>query len=307
MNAAQRQKKLNKQRQRYYEKEYDRLITQAKKLYNMMNLGSAFGKELPSFEKILNYAGTRSGLKKPTKASIKALRKLQGEEGILWGIEHTVSKKAVRAKALVQEMRSDLSEAETSVKKAKKAVKKSFVERELKGVDDKAQKAFLDAYFSDVDRVLAELRYYKNYCSNEYNAETGKRHRRSGDTQRMQRLKIGYDTVSDLLDELEGILHSGNEEKIKAVVKNAEAFYNKHADGFSIIEFYAGRRQITFDMMNDMSNMSNVGPEESPSFSSDEPAVNNEIKVTAEADDLIRAIEESGLYDEPDEIFGFPD
>lgn len=303
MNRASYQRKLNRQRERYYQKEYDRLITQAKKLYNMMNLGSAFGKELPSFEKILNYAGTKSGLKKPTKQSLKALRKLQGEEGILWGIEHTISKKAVRGKALVSEMREDLEGAKESVKKAKKTVKKSFVERELKNVDDKAQKAFLDEYFSDVDRILAELRYYKNYCSNEYNNETGKKHRKP-ETQRMRRLKIGYETVSDLLDEVEGILHSGNEDKIKTVVKNSEAFYNKHPNGFSIIEFYAGRKQISFDMMMDISNISSSDMPSEPSRDSE---YNKPIEATAQADELIRAIEESGLYDEEDELFGFPD
>ena len=303
MNQSSYQRKLQKQRERYYQREYDRLITQAKKLYNMMNLGSAFGKELPSFEKILNYAGTKSGLKKPTKQSLKALRKLQGEEGILWGIEHTISKKAVRGKALVSEMREDLETAKDSVKKAKKTVKKSFVERELKNVDDKAQKAFLDEYFSDVDRILAELRYYKNYCSNEYNAETSKKHRKA-ETQRMRRLKVGYETVSDLLDEVEGILHSGNEDKIKTVVKNSEAFYNKHPNGFSIIEFYAGRKQISFDMMMDISNISSS---DMPSEPSRDNEYNKPIEGTAQADELIRAIEESGLYDEEEELFGFPD
>ena len=303
MNRASYQHKLQKQRERYYQREYDRLITQAKKLYNMMNLGSAFGKELPSFEKILNYAGTKSGLKKPTKQSLKALRKLQGEEGILWGIEHTIAKKAVRGKALVSEMREDLESAKDSVKKAKKTVKKSFVERELKNVDDKAQKAFLDEYFSDVDRILAELRYYKNYCSNEYNAETSKKHRKA-ETQRMRRLKVGYETVSDLLDEVEGILHSGNEDKIKTVVKNSEAFYNKHPNGFSIIEFYAGRKQISFDMMMDISNISSSDMPSEPSRDSE---YNKPIEGTAQADELIRAIEESGLYDEEEELFGFPD
>lgn len=303
MNNSSYQRKLQKQRERYYQKEYERLITQAKKLYNMMNLGSAFGKELPSFEKILNYAGTKSGLKKPTKASIKALRKLQGEEGILWGIEHTVSKKAVRAKSLVQEMRTDLTEAETSVKKGKKAVKKSFVERELKGVDDKAQKAFLNEYFSDVDRILAELRYYKNYCSNEYNIESGKKHRKP-ETQRMRRLQVGFETVSDLIDELEGILRSGDVDKIKVVVKNSENFYNTHPDGFSIIEFYAGRRQITFSMMLDISGISSS---DNPSEPSRDSEYNKPIEATAQADELIRAIEESGLYDEEEEVFGFSD
>ena len=303
MNRASYQHKLQKQRERYYQREYDRLITQAKKLYNMMNLGSAFGKELPSFEKILNYAGTKSGLKKPTKQSLKALRKLQGEEGILWGIEHTIAKKAVRGKALVSEMREDLETAKDSVKKAKKTVKKSFVERELRNVDDKAQKAFLDEYFSDVDRILAELRYYKNYCSNEYNAETSKKHRKA-ETQRMRRLKVGYETVSDLLDEVEGILHSGNEDKIKKVVKNSEAFYNKHPNGFSIIEFYAGKKQISFDMMMDISG---IASSDMPSEPSRDNEYNKPIEGTAQADELIRAIEESGLYDEEDELFGFPD
>ena len=124
------------------------------------------------------------------------------------------------------------------------------------------------------------------------------------DTQRMRRLKVGYETTDDLISELEGILRSGDPEKIKVVVKNCDAFYNKHPNGFSIIEFYEGKRQIDFTTMVDITN---IASENVPSEPSRDMEVSNELQGTAQADELIRAIVESGLYDEPDELFGFPD
>ena len=79
-------------KQRYYNREYERMIQQTKMLYDELKLTTIFGPKTPSVEKLLNYAGTSSGLKKPTKKSLKALRRIQGVEGILWAVEKTIPK-----------------------------------------------------------------------------------------------------------------------------------------------------------------------------------------------------------------------
>ena len=81
--AQTRAQKNAKARQRRLDKQYADLIDSYKNLFHDMQLGSYFGEDLPSMEKVLKQAGTRSGLIKPTKESVKALRKLQSPAGIL--------------------------------------------------------------------------------------------------------------------------------------------------------------------------------------------------------------------------------
>lgn len=74
-NAARRQARYNRQ--------YRDMIANYKHILNDLQLATVMGSDTPSAEKILNYAGTKSGLSKPSKKSIQALKKLQTKEGVL--------------------------------------------------------------------------------------------------------------------------------------------------------------------------------------------------------------------------------
>lgn len=76
-------KKRKRSNQARITRQYEDLLYNAKQIYNDMYLALKLGSETPSFEQLLNYAGTSSGLKRPTKQSIKALKKMQSETGIL--------------------------------------------------------------------------------------------------------------------------------------------------------------------------------------------------------------------------------
>lgn len=85
-NAKRRQARLDRQ--------YRELITNYKNIYNSLQVGAMLGANAPSPEKVLAQAGTRSGLVKPTSASIKALKKLQTTTGVLRQIYWATSEKA---------------------------------------------------------------------------------------------------------------------------------------------------------------------------------------------------------------------
>lgn len=85
-NAKRRQARLDRQ--------YRELITNYKNIYNSLQVGAMLGANAPSPEKVLAQAGTRSGLVKPTAASIKALKKLQTTTGVLRQIYWATSEKA---------------------------------------------------------------------------------------------------------------------------------------------------------------------------------------------------------------------
>ena len=92
-----------KQRQRRYERQYEDLIGNFKRLYNQMQFGAKYGKDAPSAEEILKQAGTKSGLVKPSKASIKALKKIQSESGILRQAYWSLPDKKKEAKEKLKE------------------------------------------------------------------------------------------------------------------------------------------------------------------------------------------------------------
>lgn len=90
---TQAQKKA-KRRQARLDKQYRELITNYKNIYNSLQVGAMLGANAPSPEKVLAQAGTRSGLIKPTAASIKALKKLQTTTGVLRQIYWATPEKA---------------------------------------------------------------------------------------------------------------------------------------------------------------------------------------------------------------------
>ena len=268
MNKKQRNAR---QRKRYYKKEYERLLSQAKKLYNEMHLGATFGADLPSFEKILNYAGTKSDLKNPTMKSIKALRKLQGEEGILWGVEHTLPKKKKKAIEKSRELTSKYRESEKAIKKAKQTIK-TYINETYIDVDSKTRNEITGDIMNSIDTLLAELRYYKNYCDTEYNREQNKKRRKTTENQRMIRLGYAEGIIDELISEIKSILNSGDKEKIIQLGKNCDGFFLDHPGGIDIKEFYKGASDVRYSVLKDIDKVKQVEPkqEQKPSLDVDD-------------------------------------
>ena len=228
-----RKRRYNR-KQAYYNKEYDRLLSQAKKLYNEMSLGGIFGSDLPSFEKILNYAGTKSGLKKPTKESLKALRKLKTESDILWGIEHTLNKKSPDYEenlARLEELKAVREEAEKSVKKAKKDYKK---QSETRGKEEQYQEQF--NVFSPIETLLSQLRYYDNYCSEKQYVNQRKKGKYANE--QVQHFEYAKNSIRRLIADIEAILNSGDKGKIFNLSQGCVRFFVLHPGGVEVEMFY---------------------------------------------------------------------
>lgn len=228
-----RKKRYNR-KQAYYNKEYDRLLSQAKKLYNEMSLGGIFSGDLPSFEKILNYAGTKSGLKKPTKESLKALRKLKTESDILWGIEHTLNKKSPDYQenlARLEEIKAVREEAETAVKKAKKEYKRQS------GTQDKEEQ-YQEQFnvFSPIETLLSQLRYYDNYCSEKQYVNQRKKGKYANE--QAQHFEYAKNSIRRLIADIEAILNSGDKRKIYNLSQGCIRFFTLHPGGVEVEMFY---------------------------------------------------------------------
>lgn len=209
-------------------------MAQAKKTYNEMSLGGIFGEDLPSFEKILNYAGTSSGLKKPTKESLKALRKLKTESDILWGIEHTLNKKSPDYKenlARLEEIKAVREEAETAVKKAKKDYKKQSGTR---GKEEQYQEQF--NVFSPIETLLSQLRYYDNYCSEKQYVNQRKNGKYANE--QVQHYEYAKNAIRRLIADIEAILNSGDNTKIFNLSQGCIRFFTLHPGGVEVEMFY---------------------------------------------------------------------
>lgn len=233
-------------KQAYYNKEYKRLITQAKKLYNEMNLGSVLKEDTPSFEKLLKYAGTSSGLKKPTKASLKALRKIQGEEGLLWAVSHTVPK-AAREKA--GELREAYYKQEEALKKAKRTITKKH--KGLQQIPRKEREQLLYDVMSPVQYLLSQLRWYVNHEFDIY------RHYIKWNKEKLAR---GFAECRNMIDKIENYLAGNNEDVIAQLSKNCEDFKNSFPEGLGIQEVYNELREVKPVVFQGIQNIINQLP-----------------------------------------------
>ena len=233
-------------KQAYYNKEYKRLITQAKKLYNEMNLGSVLKEDTPSFEKLLKYAGTSSGLKKPTKASLKALRKIQGEEGLLWAVSHTVPKVA-REKA--GELREAYQSQEEAIKKAKRTITKKH--KGLQQIPRKEREQLLYDVMSPVQYLLSQLRWYVNHEFDIY---------RQYVKWNKEKLARGFAECRDMIDKIENYLAGNNEDVIAQLSKNCEDFKNSFPEGLGIQEVYNELREVKPVVFQGIQNIINQLP-----------------------------------------------
>lgn len=247
-------------KQAYYNREYDRLITQAKKLYNMMNLGTVFGPSLPSFEKILNYAGTKSGLTRPSKKSLKALRKLQTESGIYWGIAHTLPKRDKKAHAKLEDLREEQGKQQEAISKAKKTISGTY-KRQLSSVSQKAKTAFLKNIMYAINRMLSELRFYRNLFREDLEDLLKHSFQKIGTRTgfRFTGLTTGVKAAEEIIGIIENYLTSGNGQIIAYLSQCCEEFYERFPEGVTKEELYDDApniRKVVVDgmikLLNDM-------------------------------------------------------
>ena len=128
--------KRKRSKQAQYQKQYAELLRNAKMIYQDLQLGLKLGEKTPSIERILKEAGTRSGLTKPSKKSIQALKKLQTESGILRQTYWSMSKGPEREKA--KEMFEQAYEEEQTIKKMEKEERR--IDKEIKELEEEAMK-----------------------------------------------------------------------------------------------------------------------------------------------------------------------
>lgn len=122
-NAKRRQARLDRQ--------YRELITNYKNIYNSLQVGAMLGSNAPSPEKVLAQAGTRSGLVKPTSASIKALKKLQTTTGVLRQVYWATSEKA-EGRDVIKERFEKAYERDKRYKKTRKKKKEPAEEKTIR-------------------------------------------------------------------------------------------------------------------------------------------------------------------------------
>ena len=122
-NAKRRQARLDRQ--------YRELITNYKNIYNSLQVGAMLGANAPSPEKVLAQAGTRSGLVRPTAASIKALKKLQTTTGVLRQIYWATSEKA-EGRDVIKERFEKAYERDQRYKKTRRKKKEPAQEKTIR-------------------------------------------------------------------------------------------------------------------------------------------------------------------------------
>lgn len=146
---------------RSYKKQYAELLENAKMIYNDLQLGLKLGEQTPSIERVLKEAGTKSGLKKPTKKSIKALKKLQSEAGVLRQVYWSMPKGEARETA--KELFNKAYEEEEHIKRLRRAEKR--IEKAIDGINEelkrqdigKEEKARLQSIKSDLEEAKKDM------------------------------------------------------------------------------------------------------------------------------------------------------
>lgn len=237
--------KAAKQRQRYYNKEYQRLIEHTKYLYNEMNLGGALGEELPPIEKVLKWAGTKSGLKAPTKKSIKALRRLQTQEQILSGIGNVMPKKG-KGREMLETIREEKDEKNKAIKEATKTLNKNKASKKgrkgtSKGKRTHQRETTVDEQIRACDRLLNQLWAEMNSIRNDIIKANKK-----GNDQRARELQNYFNNGKNIVDRMQDILMSGDEKKIELLEKGAREFFKKYPGGVERSMLYYGAGEIPY-------------------------------------------------------------
>ena len=260
---TKKEKQNQKRRQRYYNKEYDRLITHAKKLYNEMSLGGIFGSDLPSFEEILNWAGTKSGLKKPTKKSLQNLRKLRTERGILWGIEHTLDKKSPRYQENLEVLES-LEEADDKMQIAMKKAQSDFNNQNKNLSKEERYEQSFDL-LNPVKGLLTQLKHLENYFT-EKGLYFSKKNTKYANEEVMF-YDYARESVKRLIEEIEQVLNGGDMKAIEKLSQGCKNFIDSFPNGAEPEQFYKPEdgeviRRHVFEKLNEQISIEEITPSE---------------------------------------------
>ena len=213
-------------KQRYYNREYERMIQQTKMLYDELKLTTIFGPKTPSVEKLLNYAGTSSGLKKPTKKSLKALRRIQGVEGILWAVEKTIPKTDKKLVEKAREIREAVFEAEKTLKQATNKVKKK--QQKEKGSDFMPGVKSLDAISTALLQLMTCINIFKYQCEKfaDYHGNWWLKGKYNYYWDRLQ-------TVESMKDDINNIINNNDADKINILETQLRVFYSEYPGGLT--------------------------------------------------------------------------
>ena len=150
--------KRKRSKQANYQKQYSELLRNAKMIYQDLQLGLKLGEKTPSIEDILKEAGTKSGLKRPTKKSIQALKKLQTESGVLRQAYWSMSKGPERDKA--KELFEKAYDEEKHYKELQRKERK--FDKEIKKYEDELKDpALSDKYRKWVQDKIESLKTQK--------------------------------------------------------------------------------------------------------------------------------------------------
>lgn len=271
--ARKTRSQINAQnRQRYYEKKYQELLENAKNIYNEMNLGGTLGTDTPSIEKIINQAGTRSGLKKPTKKSIQALRKLQTPERMLSGVIRSMPKGSDKIE-LLHAIREEKESKNKSIKKAKDTIRKEKRKGNKKPATKKERKdetRQVNESIKAIDRVLNQVWAEMNRIRNEIIEESKKNTISS--SYRVSQLQNYFSNGKYFVDETQKILLTGDIEKIEKLEKGARLFFETYPGGVERPMLYQRENEITHNVwkfLNDMVKQLGTETSETPSNDSE--------------------------------------
>lgn len=150
-----------------YKKQYAEMIENAHMIFNDLQLGLKLGEKTPTFQRVLKEAGTRSGLKAPTKKSIQALKRLQTESGVLRQVYWSMPKgperdraKELFEKAYEEEKRvKDLDRAARKLQKGIDKLKEELNNSEL----SQEQKQKINRTINDIEQAKEEMIQAKTY------------------------------------------------------------------------------------------------------------------------------------------------
>lgn len=214
-NAKRRQARLDRQ--------YRELITNYKNIYNSLQVGATLGTNAPSPEKVLAQAGTRSGLVKPTSASIKALKKLQTTTGVLRQIYWATPEKA-EGRDVIKERFEKAYERDQRYKKDRRKKEPATDESQTppepnpnhkkepeSGSSSQTPPIGGGGGYNAIDVVLEQLQDYVDRINTQSyysNADMSV-----------------LSTAEELIDKINYILNMGTEEQIAQMNKGAEKYF----------------------------------------------------------------------------------
>lgn len=235
-------KKRKRSNQARITRQYEDLLYNAKQIYNDMYLALKLGAETPSFEQLLNYAGTSSGLKRPTKQSIKALKKMQSEIGIL---QQAYGKLSMKTEAFKQVSKMLEEEQRTKDllgrKKQRIRVKKGSKEKQREDKFNYYEQATAKGERNAIKTIIKATRAVEAELS-------GKKVLNSKEDTILQ-------NCYDLLDYIENILVGGDDAEIDALEENLKEYIYMYGTP-GMYEFYGTNYPITKSaMLGDIKRM----------------------------------------------------